>query len=138
MNRKTFLYGAWLVSLAALLGSLYFSNIRGFPPCVLCWYQRIMVYPLVLVLAVGIILKDRRTHLYVLPLSIGGMLIAVYHNLLYYNILPDSAAPCTLGISCTTKFIEWFGFVTIPLLSFLAFLLITIFMLLYGRPGKNS
>src|SRR5438093_5112499 len=112
--KKAPLYIAWATSLGATLGSLYFSEIAKFPPCVLCWYQRICLYPLVIILTVGILRKNKDIPLYVLPLSLVGAAISVYHNLLYYKILPEAAAPCTAGISCTTKFIEWFGFVTIP------------------------
>ena len=131
------LYLAWFQSLVATLVSLYFSEVMKLPPCILCWYQRIAMYPLVILLAVGIISKDTKVYRYVLPLSISGLLIAVYHNLLYYKILPESAAPCTLGVSCTTKFIEWFGFVTIPLLSLTAFVIITVLMILSIKSQKK-
>lgn len=117
---------ALLQAILATAGSLIFSEILKFPPCVLCWYQRIFMYPLVLILAVGILKKDKNTSYFVLPLSLTGLVIAIYHNLLYYDIIPESIAPCTLGISCTTKFIEWFGFITIPFLSMMAFLSITL------------
>lgn len=130
-------YLAFSQALLATMGSLYFSEIAGFPPCILCWYQRICMYPIVILLAVGILRKDSNVPYYVLPFSISGIVIAFYHNLLYYNIIPESAAPCTLGISCTTKFIEWFGFVTIPLLSFLAFAIITACMVICLRQKKS-
>lgn len=122
---------AWVGSIVAMLGSLYFSEIRHFPPCVLCWYQRICMYPLVVIFAAGILSRDRFVYRYALPLTLSGLAIAVYHNLLYYNILPEAAAPCLAGVSCTTKFIEYFGFVTIPLLSGLGFLGLTILVLLF-------
>ena len=125
-----FYYLAWVISLIATIGSLVFSEILKFPPCVLCWYQRILLYPLVLIIAVGILRKDQNLPYYVLPLSITGMTIAAYHNLLYYSIIPESIAPCTLDISCITRFIEWFGFVSIPLLSLLSFAVITLMMIL--------
>lgn len=117
---------ALIQAILATAGSLIFSEILKFPPCILCWYQRIFMYPLVLILAVGIWKKDKNISYFVLPLSFTGLLIAIYHNLLYYNIISESSAPCTLGISCTTKFIEWFGFITIPFLSMTAFLSITL------------
>jgi disulfide bond formation protein DsbB len=132
------LYIAFMQALSATLGSLFFSEVLLFPPCVLCWYQRIVMYPLVVILAVGIYTQDRHVIRYVLPLSVVGLLIALYHNLLYYHILPESAAPCTLGVSCTTKQIEWFGFITIPLLSLLAFAIITLSMLLYKSYLKKQ
>jgi len=125
------------VATISTIGSLIFSEFLKFPPCVLCWYQRILMYPLVVILVVGIWKKDKNLPLLVLPFSIIGMVISIYHNLLYYNIIPESVAPCTLGISCTTKYIEWFGFITIPLLSFAAFILITILMILYKKYQNN-
>ena len=115
---------AWSIALVATLGSLMFSEVLGYPPCILCWYQRICMYPLVIIFGVGIMTKDRFTSWYALPLVLIGLLISIYHNLLYYNILPEAAAPCRAGVSCTTKFIEWFGFVTIPFLSMMAFAII--------------
>jgi disulfide bond formation protein DsbB len=104
--QKHSLYIAWAISLAAMLGSLYFSNIRGFPPCVLCWYQRICLYPLVAILGVGILKRDKNVFFYAMPLAVIGALISVYHNLLYYKLIPGSLAQCANGTSCTTKFIE--------------------------------
>lgn len=140
MNKRArnLLVLAWLVAAAAMTGSLVFSNILHFPPCVLCWYQRIALYPLVVIIGVAILKRDRLVPYYVLPLTIIGGLIAVYHNLLYYRILPNSAAPCAQGISCTTQFIEWFGFVTIPFLSLLTFITITVLTLIYQRLSRQS
>jgi disulfide bond formation protein DsbB len=94
------------------------------------------MYPLILISAVAILKKDKAIADYVLPLSVAGLFIAIYHNLLYYKILPESVAPCAQGISCTTKQIEWFGFITIPLLSMLTFALITLCMVIYKRFNK--
>lgn len=125
-------------SLVATLGSLFFSEIMKLPPCVLCWYQRIAMYPLVAITAVGILKKDKNFPYYVLPLSIGGLIIALYHNLLYYKILPESIAPCMQGVSCTTKQIELFGFITIPFMSLIAFAIITGFMIIYLKLQKKK
>jgi len=133
-----FLYIALLQSLAATLGSLFFSEVMKFPPCLLCWYQRIAMYPVVLIIAVSILIKDKKVALYVLPLSIVGTLIALYHNLLYYNLIPHSIEPCVLGVSCTTKYIEWFGFVTIPFLSLIGFLIIDVCMIVHWRSNRQE
>jgi len=118
---------AWTQAVLALVGSLFFSLVMQLPPCDLCWYQRIAMYPLVIILAIGIWKKDIKGSLvYAWPLAIIGWIIALYHNLLYYNILPESVVPCSAGISCTTKYIEYFGFVTIPLLAFVAFSVIIV------------
>lgn len=127
---------AWTMALVASVGSLFFSEIMQLPPCVLCWYQRIAMYPLVIIIGVGIISKDGRLKSYALPLSVIGLAIAVYHNLLYYGIIPESITPCQQGISCTSRQIEWFGFITIPLLSLTAFSLITLCLIFYKSRGK--
>lgn len=88
------------------------------------------MYPLVIILAWAMINRVQTWKALVLPFSTIGMLIAGYHCLLYYKILPEAIAPCTTGVSCTTQFIEYFGFITIPLLSFLAFTLITALVLI--------
>ena len=95
------------------------------------------MYPLVLLLAVGIERRDPGIRRYALPLSLLGFAVAVYHNLLYYKILPENAAPCTAGISCTTLQINWLGFITIPLLSLLGFLAINLALIIY-QPEENN
>ncbi len=136
--KKYILYIAFFQAFAAMAGSLIFSEIFHFPPCTLCWYQRIAMYPLVAVFAVAILKKDKNFGYYAWPLIAAGWLIAFYHNLLYYSILPEAAAPCVAGISCTTKFIEWFGFVTIPLLSLLAFTSLGVIMVIYQKVNSEK
>ena len=131
--KKNLLYLAWFQALVATAGSLFFSEAMGWTPCVLCWYQRALMYPLVAVLGVGILLKDKRISLYALPLSILGFVIAAYHNLLYYGVIQEV---CKEGVSCTTRFFAWFGFITIPLLSLTAFGVITTLMLMHKKENK--
>ena len=126
--KKNIVYLAWVQAIIATSGSLYFSEIRHFTPCILCWYQRILMYPLVLIIAVGILRKDKKLYQYVFPLSILGWLIAFYHVLLQKGILPEVVAPCVLGASCTTKYVGYFGFITIPVMSLAAFTVINICM----------
>lgn len=133
MKFRVLSYFSWFVATVATAGSLYFSEILHLPPCVLCWYQRILMYPLVLIIAVGILRKDKGLPFYVLPLSVTGGAIALYHNLLYYSILPPATAPCLLNVSCATRFFAWFGFITIPFLSLVAFAVITVCMVLILR-----
>src|SRR5436309_139688 len=95
-TKKYFLYIAWFIALTGMLMSLYFSEIAKLSPCILCWYQRIALYPLITIIPVGIITRDAKLPYYVLPLSVAGMLVALYHNLLYFHILPESIAPCTV------------------------------------------
>ena len=133
IKKEYYLYLAFLVAWVSMVGSLFFSEILKLPPCVLCWYQRIAMYPLVIIFIIGILKKTKEVVLYSMPLAVIGAAIAFYHNLLYYKLLPESATPCIQGVSCTTKYIEYFGFITIPLLSLLAFIFITICLILYRR-----
>ena len=132
------IYAAWLIALVATVGSLFFSEVMQLPPCVLCWYQRIAMYPLVFIIGVGIILGDRKVKFYALPICLAGLAVAVYHNLLYYGIIPDSITPCTQGISCTSVQIEWLGFITIPLMSLTAFTLVGLCLLFYKSKDKST
>ena len=129
-------YVAWIIALVATVGSLFFSEVMELPPCVLCWYQRIAMYPLVFVLGTGIVLRDARLKIYALPLCLVGLAISVYHNLLYYGIIPESITPCTEGISCTSRQIEWLGFITIPLMALTAFVGIAICLIIYRTKEK--
>ncbi len=115
------LFGTWLLATAATLGSLFFSEIMEFAPCSLCWYQRIFMYPLVIVLVRGLFPFDPKVVKYSLPLALGGWLAALYHTLLYEGLIPESAAPCSKGVSCSEEYIELLGFLSIPALSLLAF-----------------
>ncbi len=130
-------YLAWIIALVATVGSLFFSEVMQLPPCVLCWYQRIAMYPLVVVIGAGIIMRDTKLKSYALPLSLIGLAISIYHNLLYYGILPESIAPCTQGISCTTVQFQWLGFITIPLMALTAFIGISL-CLLFSKTEKGK
>ena len=132
------LFVTWLLALIATLGSLFFSEVMKLPPCVLCWYQRICMYPLVIILLMGLFPFDRRAARFALPLVLIGEVIAIYHNLLYYKILPESASPCVQGISCTTIQIEWLGFITIPFMSLVSFTLIFVLTLLTLRSSHEK
>jgi disulfide bond formation protein DsbB len=123
-------YGTQLAfgpAIAALLGSLYFSEIRGFIPCELCWYQRILMYPIPVLLLIGIFNDDWFLPKYILPLSITGLGVSTYHYLLQNQVF--GATACSAGVSCATRYINVFGFITIPLLALVAFLIITVLML---------
>lgn len=119
--------------MAAFLGSLYYSEIKGYVPCTLCWYQRILMYPLVIIITVGIIRSDKKIHWYILPMSILGGIIALYHVLLQKNIIPEAIVPCTLASTCKVNYVGYFGFVTIPVMALFAFTIITSCMLLFKR-----
>lgn len=122
------LYLAWLAALIATGGSLFFSEVRQFVPCTLCWYQRILMYPLVLLLGVASFRSDRHIIPYVLPLSLLGAGIALFHYL--EQKIPGFGAPelCRAGVPCSTEYINWLGFITIPLLSLVAFSFISLLL----------
>lgn len=113
---------AWLVVAAASLGALFLGEVMGMLPCVLCWYQRIFMFPLVFVLAAGLLPYDTKVIRYALPLAVVGLLIASFHALLVAGVIPENLTPCTQGVPCSKVQIQWFGFLTIPMLSLLAFL----------------
>lgn len=116
------LFAGWLLVSVSTTISLFFSSVLEYEPCVLCWYQRICLFPMVFILAAGLFPAfDKSVIKYALPLSIAGGLTAFYHTLLYAGIIPDNIQPCSKGVSCTEKYIELFGFVSIPMLSFFAF-----------------
>lgn len=129
-------HGILVMAMVSMAGSLFFSEVMSLPPCVLCWYQRIAMYPIVALAILGIVRSDKNMGVNVLALSIPGLIISTYHNLLYWEILPESAAPCTLGISCTTKFFEWFGFITIPFMALSAFTIITVLAFISLKKNK--
>ncbi len=131
-------YLAWVIALVSTVGSLFFSEVMGLPPCVLCWYQRIAIYPLVLVLGAGIVMRDGRMKYYALPLCLAGLAVSAYHNLLYYGVIPEGITPCEQGVPCTERQIEWLGFITIPLMGLAAFLGLALCLLLYNPEEERA
>ncbi|MBA2405256.1 MAG: disulfide bond formation protein B [Bdellovibrionales bacterium] len=127
------IFSAWFIACLATMGSLFFSEVMKLPPCVLCWYQRICMYPLVVILLAGLFPVSKSVIKFSIPLAAIGWMIALYHNLLYYKILPESAGPCQQGISCTSIQLEWLGFITIPLLSLSAFTTILVLLIFTNK-----
>lgn len=130
------LFAAWLVACGSTLGSLFFSYVMEFAPCVLCWYQRICLFPLVIILARGLFPFDLHVVKYALPLAAVGGCLACYHSLLYAGLIPADLQPCTQGVSCTEAHIELFGFLSIPYLALIAFIALTTFLIVLQR--RNS
>ena len=120
-------YGALLTAWIAMSGSLYFSEVRHYVPCALCWYQRILMYPLALLLVVGLLRRDRHLAYLVLPFSIIGQGVSTYHYLIQKTTIFGAPTACSAGVPCSTAWINWFGFVTIPFLAMVAFMMITVF-----------
>jgi len=113
------LWLAWLVAVAATVGSLYYSEAAHFEPCSLCWYQRIAMYPLVVILLVGAITRDRFVTRYALPLTAAGAILAVYNYLV--QLFPGIEVACSTTVSCSTVDVEAFGWLTMPLMSLVSF-----------------
>ncbi|GEK34923.1 disulfide oxidoreductase [Kurthia sibirica] len=118
------LLAMWVISLVAMMGSLFFSEVQKYEPCTFCWYQRILMYPLVLIIGVAYLQHNAKIAMTTLIFSIIGTCVALYHyGIQKIPYLHDNAAACG-RVPCTGQYINWFGFVTIPFLSLLAFLLI--------------
>jgi disulfide bond formation protein DsbB len=115
---------AFVVALVATLGSLYFSEVAHFVPCRLCWYQRIAMYPLPVILGIAWATRDERVRRYVLPLASIGGCISIYHILVERFPSLESSRVCDPTIPCTIRWVERFGFVTIPVMALCGFALI--------------
>lgn len=132
-RRKLYLQLLFLTSLFATLGSLYFSEIRQYVPCEFCWYQRILMYPIVIISLIGLVRNDFGAKYYIRVFSILGVIMAGYHYALQkISFLGNGMAACE-GVSCTVQYINWLGFITIPLLSFTAFSIILILTFLIKK-----
>ena len=130
------LYVAWVVSLVAMFGSLYFSEIKGYIPCELCWYQRIFMYPLAIILGIGTFQNDKTVKKFVLPLALIGGSISFMHYLEQKIPGFGGIKPCVSGVPCSAQYINWFGFVTIPFLALVAFVIIACCMF-FVKPKKS-
>jgi disulfide bond formation protein DsbB len=115
------LWIAWGIAVVATAGSLFYSEHAHFIPCRLCWYQRIGMYPLSLILLIAAIRRDTRGGaLYAFPLAAFGALVAIYHVYIEYH--PEAESPgCRIGAPCSTKWIEELGYITLPVLALTAF-----------------
>ena len=133
----TAMFLAWLIALMSMLGAIFLGEVMHVLPCVLCWYQRIAMFPLVIILAVGLLPFDARCVRYALPLAALGWVVALYHCLLYWGVVPKDLVPCGEGASCTDVKAELFGLVSVPLLSLTAFSLIVVLLLTVQKGVKK-
>lgn len=132
-NGWTLIFICWLIAMLALFGSLFFSEVMGLKPCVLCWYQRIFIYPLAILFPVGMFPLDRSVVRYTLPLAVIGWCFAVYHYFLYSGYIPENLQPCSEDLSCAEINLELMGFITIPMLSILAYSAIITLLLIFRK-----
>lgn len=125
--RARWLLFSFIIVLGAFFGSLFYSEIAGFPPCSLCWYQRIFIYPQIILLGGALLWRDRAIARYILPLSIIGTVIALYNSYLQYGgspLIPCGTDPT--AIDCAQRLIFEFGYITLPLMSLTAFILLVL------------
>jgi disulfide bond formation protein DsbB len=134
------IWAAWAFALVATLGSLFFSQIANFVPCELCWFQRICMYPLTVILLVAALRKDVRTGVqYAFALPIIGILIAAYHIYIENNPSAEPSGCKVGGTSCVTEWINKFGYITIPVLSITAFVaILTLLACAWWRPEHRE
>lgn len=129
------LFFAWLLATGGTLTSLFYSEVLDIPICVLCWYQRIALYPLVLMLPLALFPLDIKVVRYSGALVAFGWLVALFHVLLVAGIIPESAQPCVEGVPCSETHINLLGFLNIPMMALFSFSAIAI--LLYCANKQN-
>ena len=132
-STSTYIFLSFITATIATLGSLFFSEIMEFIPCSMCWYQRIFMYPLVLIFLINILYPDDKIVKYAMPIVLVGLSFSIYHNLLMFEIIPESIVPCVQGVPCSTEYINWLGFITIPFLSLISYSIILILLLLIKK-----
>jgi len=113
---------AAMVAVGATAGSLYFSEVANFPPCEFCWYQRIAMYPLAVILPVAVVRRDMSPLPYVRIIASIGLLISIYHIQLQW--FPEQSSACEITNPCTGRWVEAFGWMTIPQMAAISFALI--------------
>ena len=118
---------AFSVAAVSTVGSFWFSEVGGFVPCEFCWYQRILMYPLVVVLGVAVWRGDDLLRWRALPFSLLGVVVSAYHVQLQW--FPDQGSSCNVAAPCTQQWVDRFGFVSIPVMSFCGFVAITVLIL---------
>ena len=129
----TIIFICWIIASVSTLGSLFFSEIMELAPCALCWYQRVFMFPLVILLLVALFSFDKSIIKYALPLALVGWGFAFYHYLLYSGFIPESIQPCSQGVSCSETYLDLFGFLTIPMLSLMSFSTIIVLLVVLKR-----
>lgn len=137
-TKENILFIAWMTSIIATFGSLYFSEIREFIPCTLCWYQRIVMYPFTVLLSIAVVKKDFQISFYSAVLSGIGILLSTYHYSLQKLTFLQESAPSCGTVPCTGEYINWLGFITIPFLALTAFTIIFICNLIIWKNTKGN
>lgn len=136
--RNYYFHIIFFIALFPVFGSLYYSEIVRIPPCTLCWYQRIFMYPILIITGAVLSLKEKLSYKIILALALPGMLIALYHYFMQKTGIGSEFANCTAGVSCSTIEVEYLGFITLPLMSFFAFLALALVSILYAYAQRKS
>lgn len=134
------MWSAFKITTISMLASLFYSNIAGFAPCELCWFQRIFMYPLVVILGMALWKKDNKIVSYALALSCLGLVVSLFQNYMYY-FNQGLAAFCQQGgatVSCVKRYVFEFGYISIPIMALTGFVLVIIFLLLQKEYNKNT
>lgn len=137
-SRENILFIAWIASVISMFGSLYFSEIMDFVPCKLCWFQRILMYPFVVILGLAIIRKDYQIAFYTMILSAIGGCISLYHYSVQKFPFFSTVAPTCGDTPCSGSYVNWLGFITIPLLALIGFTIIFICSMLVWKKTKQK
>ena len=132
------LYSAWAIALLASLGALFVGEILGQTPCLLCWYQRIAMFPLAVLLGIACLKNDCQVGRYATPLAAIGAALALWHVLVFYGVVPTAIEPCGQGPSCRGADMTVLGGAPLPVLSLVAFVLILAFLQLAARRGNHG
>ena len=127
------IFAAWLVALASTLGALFIGEVMGQTPCNLCWFQRAFMFPLVVILGIACYRSDAAAWIYGLPVAVAGGLIAAFHSLLYFGVIPKGIEPCGAGPSCSSPDMLMLGQLPIPVLSLIGFMAIIGLLLVVRR-----
>ncbi len=130
MNRQCYLFITWLIAVIALIVTLYGSNVQMLPVCHLCWFQRVCLYPLVIILGIGAFQDDRKSAVYSLPLTIIATILALYQYILQWYPQLESIGVCGTGPSCADVHLRVWGFITYPFISMIGSLVMSILLIM--------
>ena len=128
---------AWLIATTATLGALFIGEVMLMTPCTLCWYQRIFMFPITIILGIACFADDRQGAVYALALALGGLAMAGYHTLLVAGLIPKSWVPCSAGVSCADQKLEILNGIQIPWLSLVAFIALALLLTTYLRKSSR-
>lgn len=138
MSRQSALFLAWIIAVVAVIVTLYNSVVDLMPVCTLCWYERIGIYPLVIILGIGAFVDDKRSAVYALPLSLISSVFALYHYMLQWHPQLESIGLCGLGPRCSDISFKYWGFITYPFLSLITSLVISVLLIAALKAKGNQ